>query len=106
MTSTNWSTEPPIDRIDLSKLRKALEAMRVAFQRGRPLVFAPDRRLVERGLIDFGCLGTWPDVRPLARWVQALATCWGCQQDEAFARFDETLDWILDEPAPPPLWEL
>ena len=104
MTPEGSGSEPPIERIELHKLHAALGVMTVASRRGQPLVFPPQSRLVMWGIVDFGCLGTWPHVEPLALWIRALGLVWGCGESEAFARFDQTLDWVLDQPVPPPRW--
>lgn len=106
MSTWTFDRSPPLGPIELKKLRAALDHMTVAFRRGQPVVFPPDLRPVEWGLVDYGCLGTWPDVRPLTTWIRVLGHLWECESDEAFARFDQALDWVLAQPSPPPLWEV
>lgn len=99
------SSKPPTNQINLEKLRSVLDDMTIAFRRGQPLAFPPEFRPVEWGLVDFGCLGTWPDVAPLVWWIRGLGRLWQCEDDEAFDRFDQALDWVVAQPSPPPLWD-
>lgn len=105
MSAQGFDSKPPAGRIDTEKLRAGLDHMTIAFRRGQPHTFPPDLQQVEWGLVDYGCFGTWPDIAPLEIWMQVLGHLWQCDGDEAFARFDQALDWVLAQPSPPPLWE-
>lgn len=81
--------------VDLEKLRRALETMTLAFRVSRGLTFPDDDRDLEYALVEYGCFGTLPYTRPLERHVEASGRARGESREQALARLDRVLDWVI-----------
>ncbi|MCE7888657.1 MAG: hypothetical protein DYH12_02970 [Sorangiineae bacterium PRO1] len=78
-------------------MRGALDVMYTSFARGRPVTVAQEHSVMDQALTEYGCFGHWPDVGPLVRGLRDYSAHLRQTDAEAFAAFDELLDWILEQ---------